>query len=108
MLSTFFKFNFIRSIMTLQEFKSTLTAHHPSGDLSDCLRALWYDHNQNWEKAHDIAQHIDDKNGSLIHAYLHRKEGDLWNAEYWYRKAGKLMPDYALEKEWDEIVSGFL
>jgi hypothetical protein len=69
---------------------------------------MWYDGKNNWERAHDIAQNIDDKNGSLIHAYLHRKEGDLWNAEYWYHKAGKLMPDYDLEKEWEEIVEFFL
>ncbi len=94
--------------MTLQEFKTTLTANHPSGNLSNYLKALWYDQKDNWEKAHDIAQNIDDKNGSLIHAYLHRKEGDLWNAEYWYRKAGKLMPDYSLEREWEEIVCVFL
>ena len=94
--------------MTLQEFKLKLTAAHPSSNLSNYLKAMWYDANNDWEKAHDIAQKIDDKNGSIIHAYLHRKDGDLWNAEYWYRKAGKLMPDYPLEREWEEIVSIFL
>jgi len=95
-------------VLTLENFKSSLSLSHPPGELSNYLKAMWYDGKNNWEKAHDIAQNIDDKNGSLIHAYLHRKEGDLWNAEYWYRKAGKLMPDYDLEKEWEEIAEIFL
>jgi len=95
-------------VTTLADFKASLLSDHPPANLSNYLKALWYDAKDNWEKAHDIAQNIDDKNGSIIHAYLHRKEGDLWNAEYWYRKAGKLMPDGDLQQEWDEIVEGFL
>jgi hypothetical protein len=93
--------------MNLEKFRSSLSSPHPPGNLSNYLKALWYDAKGNWEKAHDIAQNIDDRNGSLIHAYLHRKEGDLWNAEYWYRKAGRELPDYPLEKEWEEIVISF-
>ena len=93
---------------TLEEFKDSLLSSHPPGNLSNYLKAMWYAGKDNWEKAHDLAQNIDDKNGSLIHAFLHRKEGDLWNAEYWYRKAGKIMPEYDLQKEWNEIVQIFL
>jgi len=56
------------------------------------------------EKAHNIIQDIEDNNGSWIHAYLHRKEGDIWNADYWYRRANKKRPDVSLEQEWGNIV----
>jgi hypothetical protein len=58
--------------------------------------------------AHNIAQEIADPKGSWIHAYLHRKEGDIGNAGYWYRRAGQQMPQYSLEKEWEEIVQALL
>jgi hypothetical protein len=95
-------------VPTLEEFRSSLALPNPPNNLSDYLKAMWYAKKEDWVKSHDIAQNIDDKNGSLIHAFLHRQEGDLWNAEYWYRKAGKLMPDYSLDKEWDEIIAIFL
>jgi hypothetical protein len=98
----------ILTVPTLEEFKSSLLLPNPPNNFSNYLKAMWYAKKEEWVKAHDIAQNIDDKNGSLIHAYLHRKEGDLWNAEYWYRKAGKLMPDFSLDREWDEIIEIFL
>ena len=94
--------------MNLPEFKSTLSLNKPPDELSFYLKAMWYDGKENWEKAHNIAQDISDKKGYWIHAYLHRKEGDLWNADYWYQKAGKKMPHHSLEKEWEEIVEAFL
>ena len=50
-----------------------------------------------------MVQDIQDKEASWIHAYLHRKEGDVFNAEYWYNRAGKRRPDISLEKEWEDI-----
>ena len=94
--------------MNLQEFKSSLSNSKPPDKLSFYLKALWYDGIENWDKAHTLADAIHDKNGYWIHAYLHRKEGDLWNADYWYQKAGKTMSKDSLEKEWEEIVSAFL
>ena len=61
-----------------------------------------------WEKSHNIAQDIHSDTGSWIHAYLHRKEGDIFNADYWYSKAGKKRPSVSLEKEWEEIVTDLL
>ena len=72
------------------------------------LQAMWHDHHGNWEASHNIAQDINSPDGSWVHAYLHRKEGDISNASYWYRKAGKRMPDTTLEKEWEEIVQSLL
>ena len=55
-------------------------------------RALWYDLHGDWDTAHTIVQNMSDIHGMWIHAYLHRKEPDIWNAKYWYRRAGKPYP----------------
>ena len=94
--------------MDFSTFKSSLQAAEPPANLPLCLAALWYDAKQDWEQAHHIAQDIGDQDGAWVHAYLHRKEGDPGNARYWYNRAGRPMPDYALEKEWEEIVNYFL
>ncbi|MBK7871761.1 MAG: hypothetical protein IPJ74_14320 [Saprospiraceae bacterium] len=90
--------------MTFDEFRSLA---HPQ-DLPPLLQALWQDAQGNWHKAHEIAQDIETPDGAWVHAYLHRKEGDLWNADYWYRRAGRTRPDMTLEEEWEEIVKGLL
>src|SRR5688500_12446994 len=94
--------------MDFDGFTSSIKQQTIPSSLGPELQSLWYDCLNNWNKAHDIAQDIPDKNGSWIHAYLHRKEGDKWNANYWYQKAGKTMPSYSLEKEWEELVRYFL
>lgn len=91
--------------MNLQQFKDTLQAASPPQGVNKYLKALWYDAKGNWENAHDIIQNIEGKTGSRIHAYLHRKEGDIFNANYWYNKAQLRMPGYSLEQEWEEIVA---
>lgn len=93
--------------MTLSEFKSSLDKQQPP-PVAVLLQALWHDGSGNWEKAHTIAQDVTSKEGSWIHAYLHRKEGDQFNAAYWYNRAGRTMPSYSLEKEWEEIVGVLL
>jgi hypothetical protein len=93
--------------MTLSEFKSSLAKQQPP-PVAVFLQALWHDGCGNWEKAHNIAQDVTSKDGSWIHAYLHRKEGDQFNAEYWYTRANRIMPTYSLEKEWDEIAAHLL
>ena len=69
---------------------------------------MWEDGKGNWEAAHNIAQEIEDQTGSWIHAYLHRKEGDLSNAGYWYRRAGKPAAHDTLDEEWARIVLSLL
>lgn len=61
----------------------------PPGGLCDGVKALWFTKKGRWEDAHDIAQDIETKLGSWIHAHLHLIEGDQWNAGYWYSRAGK-------------------
>ena len=43
-----------------------------------------------------------------MHAYLHRVEGDLANADYWYRRAGTERPQESLQEEWDAIAAALL
>ena len=75
--------------MNLQDFKQTPdTQSLPS----DHLRSLWYDLNGDWDTAHSIVQIMSDVNAMWIHAYLHRKEPDIWNAKYWYNRCGKPYP----------------
>lgn len=75
---------------------------------SPILKALWYDGNGDWEKAHGQVDDLDGQEAARIHAYLHRKEGDQWNADYWYRRAGETKPDLTLEEEWEMLLSKYL
>jgi len=61
-----------------------------------------------WDKAHGVAQDVDDETGAWVHAYLHRKEGDLSNAAYWYRRAQRPVASDSLEEEWIRIVTAIL
>jgi hypothetical protein len=90
--------------MNLSGYKDSLTENAPPQNLSVYLTALWYDARGEWEKAHKLVQDINDRNASGIHAYLHRKEGDIGNADYWYSRAGKTRYTGSLEKEWEELV----
>jgi len=94
--------------MNLISFKQSLTENNSPQNISVYLKALWQEGKGNWDKAHVLVQDLEDKNASWIHAYLHRKEGDIGNADYWYRRAGKKRPDVSLEKEWEEIVTALL
>ncbi|MEM9143891.1 MAG: hypothetical protein AAGA86_12960 [Bacteroidota bacterium] len=90
------------------EFTKTLTEQIPYAHWPEGLKALWYDAKGNWKASHDIAQEMHTALGSWIHAYLHRKEGDDWNAGYWYRLAGKPFPKQSLEEEHREITMSIL
>ena len=94
--------------MTLAEFKQTTSEAKPPTTLSPALRALWHDAKGDWNAAHQVAQDIDNTTGSWIHAYLHRKEGDLANAGYWYRRAQKPECRSSLDAEWEEIAASLL
>jgi hypothetical protein len=89
--------------MTFDEFKATLAQASPP-PVGPLLTALWHDARGDWDAAHRVAQDVDDKAGAWVHAYLHRKEGDLGNAGYWYRRAGQPVATGSLDTEWDRIV----
>ena len=71
--------------------------------VAELRRALDLDEAGDWDGAHRIVQEIEAVDSYWIHAYLHRKEGDLGNSQYWYRRARKTMPDYGLDQEWNEL-----
>lgn len=87
---------------------ASLQKEEPPLGITASLAALWYDGKGDWEQAHTIAQDLPTKEGAWMHAYLHRKEGDAWNANYWYNRAGKTMPDLSLDQEWKEMVASML
>ena len=93
--------------MTLEEFRATFADSRPP-NVSAALRALWHAARHEWDNAHAIAQDIDSKDGAWVHAYLHRKEGDLSNAAYWYRRAHQAVASESLEEEWTRIVTALL
>lgn len=94
--------------MEYAEFTSSLSQDQPPASISPVLASLWWDGKGNWHQSHEVAQEIHDQNGSLIHAYLHRKEGDISNARYWYSMAGSREPKLSLQEEWEELVKRFL
>ena len=75
--------------------------------MSPAMRVLWLDARGDWDAAHEVAQDMPDPEGALLHAYLHRKEGDLANAGYWYRRAGSSMPNDELVSEWRRLADRF-
>ncbi len=94
--------------MTLDDLKATIRDAHPPAGLRAVLVALWHDARGDWNAAHQAAQDVDDDEGAWVHAYLHRKEGDLGNAAYWYRRAGQPVASDSLDSEWDRIASALL
>lgn len=94
--------------MNFQDFKQSLTQATPPANLSTALEALWQAGKNDWHASHDLLQNDNSANGSWVHAYLHREEGDIPNARYWYSRAGKTLPDTSLEEEWDDIAAALL
>ena len=94
--------------MDLAAFKASLDDDAPPEGLGPALRALWHEAKGDWERAHRLAQAQDDAAGALVHAYLHRVEGDEGNAGYWYRRAGKPHCSAPLPVEWAEIAEALL
>lgn len=92
--------------MTVEDFKATKRDAVPT--LSPLLRALWHDARGEWEAAHQLAQDVNDVDGAWVHAYLHRKEGDLGNAAYWYERAKQPVATDDLAAEWDRIAQHLL
>jgi len=94
--------------MNFDTFQQSLSTNTPPANSNVYLQSLWHDAKGDWDQAHTLIQDLSDKSAAWIHAYLHRKEGDIWNANYWYTKAGQRMPGYGLEQEWEELVKAML
>lgn len=72
------------------------------------MRALWFAAKGEWDTAHRLAQADKSSDGDGVHAYLHRREGDLGNAGYWYARAGKPVATCSLDEEWAAIAEALL
>lgn len=97
----------VRQIHRLTGMKpEELKALADPAELNLPLQALWYDARGDWDRAHEVCQQAKSRDGDWVHAYLHRKEGDVGNAGYWYVRAGRPMPeaDVTLETEWAVLV----
>ena len=91
--------------MDLASFEQSLSAEAPPARLPPLLTALWHERKGDWRRAHEIAQDIDGRDAAWVHAYLHRREGDLPNAAYWYRHAGRPVESGNMDDEWRTIVA---
>ena len=91
-----------------KSFEDSIAQPQPPDGLSLALQGLWWDAKGDWDKAHERAQEREDKAGMHVHAYLHRKEGDQSNAEYWYRRAGAKPSTLTLDEEWAELAQALL
>ena len=94
---------------TLDKFEQSLSEAAPPQDANLALQALWWARKGDWDRAHRCAQQREgDPDCDLVHAHLHRQEGDVSNARYWYRRAGRWLPDVTLDEEWRAITTKLL
>ena len=92
----------------MSDFRASLSGTSPAPSLEPSLAALWWAAKGQWDAAHKIVQDEDTANAAWVHAYLHRVEGDLGNAGYWYRRASKPVATGSVEAEWEQLVSALL
>ena len=94
--------------ISIEDFEKSLVHKTPPDYWSSSLKCLWYDAKNDWNSAHNIAQDLHTEIGSWLHAYLHRKDGDEWNAKYWYKMAHRPYPKSTLHEEFVVILMHIL
>lgn len=94
--------------MNISEFRAALIEPAPPTGFSAPLAALWWDAKGHWTRAHALVDELETPEGMAVHAYLHRKEGNASNAEYWYHRAGRSFYRPDLEAEWTALVEALL
>src|SRR4051794_13669331 len=94
--------------MTPPEFEQSLASSAPPPDLAAPLAALWWAGKGEWDRAHRLVQDDPSREAAWVHAYLHRVEGDLDNARYWYLRAARQPASGPFEAEWPEIAADLL
>ena len=94
--------------MTPAAFKRSLAKAKPPAGLSPALTALWWAGKDKWDKAHDLVMSEGGAECAWVHAYLHRVEGDLDNARYWYRQARHEPAKGDIGSEWAAIAAELL
>ncbi|MBH5371646.1 hypothetical protein HZZ16_26770 [Bradyrhizobium sp. CNPSo 4016] len=95
-------------VVNVVDFIASLGGAAPAPDLSAPLAGLWWAAKGDWDRAHTIVQDESSREAAWVHAYLHRVEGDLGNAGYWYRQAGQPAAKDSLEAEWERIAATLL
>jgi hypothetical protein len=95
-------------VVSPADFKASLSGAAPAPSCVATLAALWWAAKGEWGEAHKIVQDEETADAAWVHAYLHRVEGDLGNAGYWYRQAGQPVAKDSLETEWERIASALL
>ena len=94
--------------MNPEQFRASVAAEAPQDELSAPITALWWDAKGDWGRAHALVDELETKDGMAVHAYLHRKEGSISNAEYWYQRAGRGFYRTSLDDEWTALVDALL
>ena len=94
--------------MTLDDFRKSLTATEPPAGLTLALAGLWWDAKGDWACAHGMVDDLSTRDAMAVHAYLHRKEGAEWNADYWYGRGGRKFHRVTLEAEWQALLEGLM
>jgi hypothetical protein len=92
--------------MKVEQLRTTLSFEGPPAELTAPLAALWWDAKGDWARAHALVDELETADGMAVHAYLHRKEGQAWNADYWYERAGRRFHREHLQDEWAALVEG--
>jgi hypothetical protein len=92
--------------MTGEQMRATLDRTEPPPGLTPPLAALWWDAKGDWARAHSLVDELETQEAMAVHAYLHRKEGEAWNADYWYERAGKQYHRATLDAEWAALAEG--
>jgi hypothetical protein len=95
-------------VVMIADFRASLSNAAPASTLGAPLAGLWWAAKGNWDQAHKIVQDEPTQQAAWVHAYLHRVEGDLGNAGYWYRRAGQPVASDPLEAEWERIASALI
>jgi len=94
--------------MDFEGFRNSLSGDLPPTGLDVAVQALWWDAKGDWAKAHGLVDELETEDAMAVHAYLHRKDGEQWNADYWYRRSTRKFFRTDLAKEWAALAQGLL
>ncbi len=103
-----YNFHMESAAMHIAAFEASTSEEAPPSGLSAPLQALWWDAKGDWPRAHRLVDELETPDGMAVHAYLHRKGGEQWNADYWYRLAGRSYYRAQLAEEWVALTEGLL
>ena len=92
----------------MEDFRASVSRPAPPEGLPVAVQALWWDAKGDWARGHDLVNELETPDAMAVHAYLHRKEGQGWNADYWYQRAGRKYHRPELEEEWEALAEGLV